>query len=363
MEKRTPLYEAHVAAGGKIVPFAGYQLPVQYGTGVIREHKAVREAAGLFDVSHMGEVLCEGPDALANLNALLTNSFDDMADGRARYSPMCNERGGCVDDLIVYKRADERYFIVVNAANKDKDFAWMCEHAFGDVEFTDVSDEYAQIALQGPRAIEILAKLTSAESIPTKYYTAVFDAEVAGMPCIVSKTGYTGEDGVEIYLAPEHAVAMWDALLAAGSEEGLIPCGLGARDTLRMEAAMPLYGHEMDDDVTPLEAGLGFAVKMSKPDFIGKAALEAAGEPTRQRVGLQVSGRGIIREHQDVFAGETLVGHTTSGTHCPHLGRAVGMALIAAEHAEVGTPLWVDVRGRRVDVEVTPLPFYKRTQA
>ena len=194
MELKTPLYDAHVKAGGKIVPFGGYLLPVQYETGVIKEHMAVRTQAGLFDVSHMGEVLCEGKDALANLQMLLTNNFDNMVDGQARYSPMCNENGGTVDDLIVYKKSEEHYFIVVNAANKDKDFQWMLDHQFGDVTFTDVSDRWAQLALQGPKAMEILRKLTEEACIPKKYYHAVFGAEVAGIPCIVSKTGYTGED-------------------------------------------------------------------------------------------------------------------------------------------------------------------------
>jgi aminomethyltransferase len=362
MELKTPLYDAHVRDGGKIVPFAGYLLPVQYEPGVIKEHMAVRTRAGLFDVSHMGEILCEGKDALANIQKLLTNNFDNLADGQARYSPMCNENGGTVDDLIVYKRSDEHYFIVVNAANKDKDYQWMLSHRFGEVTFTDVSDQYSQLALQGPKAMEILRKLVSEDSIPKKYYHAVFDGEVAGMPCIVSKTGYTGEDGVEIYLDSGLAEKMWDTLLANGKEEGLIPCGLGARDTLRMEAAMPLYGHEMDDEVTPLETGLGFAVKMAKEDFIGKAALEAKGEPSRNRVGLKVTGRGIIREHQEVFADGKQIGLTTSGTHCPYLGYPAAMALVDEAYTEIGTRVTVEVRGRKVDAEIVALPFYKRTK-
>lgn len=362
MERKTPLYEAHVEAGGKIVPFGGYLLPVQYKEGVIKEHMAVRTQAGLFDVSHMGEILCQGKDALANLQMMLTNNFDDLTDGQARYSPMCNEQGGTVDDLIVYKKADEDYFIVVNAANRDKDYQWMLDHQFGKVTFTDVSDQYAQLALQGPKALEILRKVTTEENIPKKYYHAVFDAEAADIPCIISKTGYTGEDGVEIYLDSARAQEMWDALLAAGKEEGLIPCGLGARDTLRMEAAMPLYGHEMDDQVTPLEAGLGFAVKMTKEDFIGKKALEEKGGPARKRIGLKVTGRGIIREHQDVYLGDRLIGHTTSGTHCPYLGCPVAMALVDADCTEPGTKVEADVRGRRVEAEIVPLPFYKRNK-
>lgn len=362
MEKKTPLYDAHVKAGGKVVPFAGYLLPVQYESGVIKEHMAVRTQAGLFDVSHMGEVLCEGKDALANLQKLLTNNFDNMVDGQARYSPMCNENGGTVDDLIVYKHSDEHYFIVVNAANKDKDYQWMLDHQFGEVTFTDVSDQYAQLALQGPKAMEILRKLTAEENIPKKYYHAVFDTEAAGMPCIISKTGYTGEDGVEIYLASEYAEKMWDAILEAGKEEGIIPCGLGARDTLRLEAAMPLYGHEMDDEVTPLETGLNFAVKMAKEDFIGKAALEAKGEPKIKRIGLKVTGRGIIREHADVYVGEKCIGHTTSGTHCPYLGYPIAMALVDADQGELGSKVSVEVRGRMIEAEVVALPFYKRAK-
>lgn len=363
MELKTPLYDAHVKAGCKIVPFAGYLLPVQYGTGVITEHMAVREKAGLFDVSHMGEVLCQGKDALANLQKLLTNDFTNMVDGQARYSPMCNENGGTVDDLIVYKRGDNDYFIVVNAANKDKDYQWMLDHQFGEVTFTDASSEYGQIALQGPKAMEILKKLTAEENIPKKYYHAVFDTEVAGIPCIISKTGYTGEDGVELYLASENAEKMWDALLEAGKDEGLIPCGLGARDTLRMEAAMPLYGHEMDDEISPLETGLKFAVKMGKEeDFIGKKAMEERGEPKITRIGLKVTGRGIIREHQDIYVGEKKIGHTTSGTHCPFLGYPIAMALVDAGSVEIGNKVEVDVRGRKVEAEVIALPFYKRAK-
>ena len=362
MELKTPLYDAHVKAGGKIVPFGGYLLPVQYGTGVIKEHMAVRTQAGLFDVSHMGEVLCEGKDALQNLQMILTNNFDNMVDGQARYSPMCNENGGTVDDLIVYKKSDDHYFIVVNAANKDKDYQWMLDHQFGEVIFTDVSEQYAQLALQGPKAMEILKKLTAEENIPKKYYHAVFDTEVAGIPCIISKTGYTGEDGVELYLDSSNAEKMWDALLEAGKEDGLIPCGLGARDTLRMEAAMPLYGHEMDDTVSPLETGLGFAVKMKKDDFIGKAALEEKEAPQRTRIGLKVTGRRIIREHQEVFKDGEKIGLTTSGTHCPYLGYPIAMALVAEGSAELGDKVEVEVRGRKVEAEVVALPFYKRSK-
>lgn len=357
MEKKTPLYDVHVESKGKIVPFGGYLLPVQY-QGVIAEHMAVREAAGLFDVSHMGEIMCEGKDAIANLNHLLTNDYTTMYDGQARYSPMCNENGGVVDDLIVYKVRDDHYFIVVNAANKDKDYAWMKEHEFGDCVFTDISADVAQIALQGPKAETILKKLVSEEDIPKKYYSCYFHKNVGGMDCIISRTGYTGEDGFEFYLAAEEAPKMWKLLLETGKEEGLVPCGLGARDTLRMEAAMPLYGHEMDDEITPLETGLGVFVKMAKEEFIGKAALEAK-EPTIKRVGLKVTGRGIIREHMDVYDGDKKIGHTTSGTHCPYVGAPIAMALIDKEYAAIGTKVQAEVRGRKVEAEVVKLPFYK----
>ena len=362
MELKTPLYEEHVKAGGKVVPFAGYLLPVQYPAGVIKEHMAVRTQAGLFDVSHMGEVLCTGPDAKANLQMLLTNDYTKIKDGQAKYSPMCNEHGGTVDDLIVYRKSEEEYLIVVNAANKEKDYQWMLDHQFGNVTFTDVSEQYAQLALQGPKALDILRKLTKEEWIPQKYYHAVFDAEVAGIPCIVSKTGYTGEDGVELYLASEYAAQMWNALLEAGKEEGLIPCGLGARDTLRMEAAMPLYGHEMNEEISPLEAGLTFAVKLAKEDFIGKKALEEAGEPKRERIGLKVTGRGIIREEQTVICAGEEIGTTTSGTHCPYLGYPIAMALVQAGKVTPGDKVEVNVRGRNVEAEVVELPFYKRAK-
>lgn len=361
IEKKTPLYEAHLKAGGKMVPFAGYMLPVQYGTGVNAEHMAVRQAAGMFDVSHMGEVLCQGPDALDNLNRILTNDFTNMKVGQARYSPMCNDNGGTVDDLIVYKIEEGQYFIVVNAANKDKDVKWLQEHGQGDVTFKDVSDQFAQIAVQGPKAIDIVRKISSDDDIPQKYYHVKTSAQVAGVPCMVSTTGYTGEEGVELYLPAGKATKVWDALLEAGKDEGLIPCGLGARDTLRMEAGMPLYGHEMDDEISPIEAGLAFAVKMNKEDFIGKAAMESAGEPDTVRVGLAVTGRGIVREHQDVYdKNGNKVGMTTSGTKVPSIDRPIAMARVPRGCADIGTALNVDVRGRMVECEIVKLPFYSR---
>ena len=362
-ECRTSLYDTHVKYGGKMVPFAGFLLPVQYEkTGVIKEHMAVRTGCGLFDVSHMGEILCEGEGALANLNDLLTNDFTGMYDGQARYSPMCNEEGGVVDDLIVYKIRENRYFIVVNAANKDKDFEWMLAHQRDGAIFTDISQKIGQIALQGPLAQRILSRVSAEECIPGRYYSCVAEGKAAGIECLISRTGYTGEEGFELYMDSEKAPALWEALMEAGKEDGLTPCGLGARDTLRLEAAMPLYGHEMDDEVTPLETGLGFAVKMAKEDFVGKDALIAQGEPKRKRIGLKVTGRGIIREHQDVFVDGKVIGHTTSGTHCPFLGYPIGMALVDAAYTEEGTKEEVEVRGRIVEAFVVALPFYKRSK-
>ena len=358
--KRTPLYEAHLRCGGKMVEFGGFEMPVQYGTGVIREHMAVRTACGLFDVSHMGEVIMQGPDTVKNLNRLLTNDYTVIEDGQARYSPMCNDRGGTVDDLIVYKISGDRYFVVVNASNREKDVVWIKAHVSGDLTAEDVSDSYGQIALQGPLAERILLRLTAPENIPRKNYTALWDRSVGGVNCIVSRTGYTGSDGFELYTAAADAEKLWDLLLEAGKEDGLIPCGLGARDTLRLEAGMPLYGHELSDTISPLTSGLGFFVKMDKPDFIGKAALEAAGTPAQCRVGLKAVGRGIMREHQEIFADGRKIGLTTSGTHCPFIGFPAAMALVDREFAAVGTRVQVDVRGRLVEAEIVKLPFYKK---
>ena len=357
MERKTPLYDLHVELGGRIVPFAGYLLPVQYPKGVIHEHMAVREGVGLFDVSHMGEVRFEGAGALKALNHLMANDMTGMVDGQVRYSPMLNEEGGIVDDLVVCRFDDARYMAVVNAANREKDVNWMRENLFGDCQLTDMSDDVAQLALQGPKAEAVFAKVCDQEP-PAGYYTFIPEMTVAGVKCLVSRTGYTGEDGFELYCANADAPALWNALLEAGKDDGLIPCGLGARDTLRLEAAMPLYGHEMDDTVSPFETGLGWAVKMHKDDFIGKAALAGNEQPARRRVGIEITGRGIAREHCDMYLNGKKIGVTTSGTHCPYLGKAVAMALIDGP-AEDGA-LTVDVRGRQIEAKFVPLPFYQR---
>lgn len=357
MELKTPLYPRHLSAGGKMVPFAGYLLPVQYSS-IIAEHQAVRTAAGLFDVSHMGEFVVEGPGAQEALDRILTNTVAGMADGRIRYSPLCYESGGTVDDLLVYRLSAQRYLLVVNAACREKDFQHIQEHLMDGITLTDVSEQYALMALQGPVSEQILRKLTEEKDIPPKSYTFTEQAVVAGKTCLLSRTGYTGEDGFELYCAPEDACHLWDALMEAGQELGLLPCGLGARDTLRLEAGMPLYGHELSPSISPLECGLGFAVKLNKAeDFPGKAALS---QPQKRiRVGLKITGRGIVRENCDVFINGEKVGITTSGTHSPHLGYPIAMALLQSGDYPVGTTVEADVRGRRVEAVVTPMPFYK----
>ncbi|MBQ1506019.1 MAG: glycine cleavage system aminomethyltransferase GcvT [Erysipelotrichales bacterium] len=349
MAFKTPLYDEHVRLNGKIVEFGGYLLPVQYPSGVIAEHMAVRTGAGIFDVSHMGEILYKGKDALANLNYVLTNDFTNLKIGRIRYSVMCYEDGGCVDDLIVYRLGEESYLCVVNAGNRVKDAAWMKEHLFGDVEFKDISDDVAQLAIQGPLSGEVLGKYTE---FPEKYYSFI-ETTILGKNCMVSQTGYTGEYGFEIYCRKEDVVEIYRELL---KDERLVPCGLGARDTLRLEAGMPLYGHEMDETVSPLETGLDFGVKLHK-DFIGKEGI--LNRVNRHRIGIKMIGRGIAREHCDVYKDGELIGHTTSGTHLPYLKGAYAMALVK-EDLPAGTKIEVDIRGKRVEGEVTALPFYKR---
>lgn len=360
MEQKTPLYEWHLAHGGKIVPFAGYLLPVQYEDGVIAEHTAVRKIAGLFDVSHMGEILVEGPRALEAVQRLVTADCAGMESGRVRYALLCNDDGGIIDDLVVCKLDDERYFLVVNAANREKDFAWIEARVGEGAKATDVSDRYAQIALQGPASPLILSRLADSASIPEKYYTLVEKGAVAGVSCIVSKTGYTGELGYELYCSPSDAVSLWESLLAAGAAEGLRPCGLGSRDTLRLEASMPLYGHEMDETVTPFEASLTGAVKLDKKDFIGKRSLAAKQSNARVRVGVVVIGHGIARGGEAVLRDGKETGRTTSGSWCPTLQGAFAMAMVNREDSDPGTPLEIIVRGKSVAACVTPLPFYSR---
>ncbi len=364
--RRTPLYERHRAAGGKIVAFAGWEMPVQY-SGVIEEHRAVRGAAGLFDVSHMGEIRVAGPGAEAFLQRLTPNDVTRLSPGQAHYSAFLTEAGTYIDDLLVYRLGAEEFLVVVNAANAAKDFAWVEGHAAGapDVSAEDVSERYALLALQGPRAVEILrplAEMAGAESLEAVKFYRFARGAVDGAPAILSRTGYTGEDGFELYLAPEDAPRIWDRLLAAGAGAGLVPAGLGARDTLRLEAGMALYGHEIDDTTTPWEADLGWTVKLEAGDFVGKEAIvrQKATGIERRLVGFEVEGRGIARDGHRVLDGEREVGHVTSGTWSPTFEKALGMAYVPIALAEPGGGIGIDVRGRRLAARVAKLPFYRR---
>ena len=361
MERKTPLYETHLEHGAKIINFGGYLMPVQYPPGIKAEHMAVRQAAGLFDICHMGQIFCRGPKALEALNLLLTNDYTTLKTGSARYANMLNEDGGILDDVIVYRLDEEEYMIAVNAGTKEQDFEWMTSHSSG-AEFEQVFDQMGCLALQGPKAKEILLKLTEEDRLPAKYYTIQKDSILGEIPCMISRTGYTGEFGYEIYAARDRMAELWHLILDAGKEEGVMPIGLGARDTLRLEAGMPLYGNDLTPEITPLEAGLSYGIKMEKPDFIGKRALLEKGEPAIRRVGLKVTGRGIVREHQDLYLGQEKIGNTTSGTFAPYLKQAIAMGYVRAEHAAPGTILEADVRGRRVEVEIVTLPFYTRAK-
>lgn len=357
--KRTPLYEVYKDEA-KLVPFAGWEMPVQFA-GIKAEHEAVRTRAGLFDVSHMGEVEISGPDALALVQKLTTNDASKLQVGQAQYSLMCYPDGGTVDDLLVY-RGEDSFMLVINAANIDKDLEWIEKQAEGEVTVRDISRETAQLALQGPLAEQILQKLTKTDLSSIGFFRFRQDVDLDGAIALVSRSGYTGEDGFEIYLSPDDAPSTWKKILEAGADEGVVPCGLGARDTLRLEARLPLYGHELSASITPLEAGLGFAVKLDKGDFIGRDALlkqKEEGVP-RKLVGLEMIGRGIARAHYPVYVGEEEVGEVTSGTQSPTLGKNVALALIDSRYAETGNRVHVDVRGKRVEAAIVPTPFYKR---
>jgi glycine cleavage system T protein (aminomethyltransferase) len=357
--KRTPLYECHREAGARLVEFAGWEMPVQY-QGVIEEHRAVRTAAGMFDVSHMGEIRVKGPRAEAFLQQLTPNDVSKLAPGRAHYSGLLTERGTYVDDLLIYRLGAEELLVVVNASNVARDFEWIASRAGSGAEVTDESDRWALLAVQGPQAVEILRPLVTPGAADLKYY-GFLQGEVAGRPAILSRTGYTGEDGFELYLAPEHAPEVWRRLLEAGVQ----PAGLGARDTLRLEAAMALYGHEIDETTTPFEAGLAWVVKMNKGDFLGREALAAQqAEGLRRRlVGFEVQGRGIARQGHEVKAEGRTVGAVTSGTWSPTFEKAIGMAYVPSGPSgivEPGTPLEIDVRGRPLPAVVVEMPFYRR---
>ncbi len=360
--RRTPLYDLHREAGGKMVPFAGWEMPVQY-TGVIEEHTAVRERAGLFDVSHMGEVRVEGAGATAFLDALTPNHVAKLGIGRAHYSGLLNEQGTYLDDLLIYRLAEESYLVVVNASNSDRDFAWIAEHAPTGVTVENVSDSYTLLALQGPRALEILAPLTDTDVGAIRYYGFAF-GQVAGVRALISRTGYTGEDGVELYLPPDGAPTVWRKLFEAGAAHGLVPAGLGARDTLRLEAGMALYGHELNETTTPLEAGLSWVVKLEKGHFVGRDALVAqkARGIERRLAGFEIEGRGIAREGHPVIVEGVPVGAVTSGTWSPTFQKALGLAYVPVGRSEVGTPIAIEVRGKRLPARIATTPFYQRSK-
>ncbi len=360
--KRTPLYEKHVAAGARLVPFAGWEMPVQY-TGVLEEHRAVREAVGLFDVSHMGEIIVRGRDAEAYLQRLTPNNVAQLTPGRAHYSGLLTDAGTYIDDLLIYRMAPAEFLVVVNAANTDKDFAWMESRRQGDVELDNASDRYALLALQGPRAVETLAPLVDPAVLDLKYYRFT-QGTVAGRPALISRTGYTGEDGFELYMDPGEAPRTWDELVEAGASSGLLLAGLGARDTLRLEAGMALYGHDIDDTTTPLEAGLDWVVKLDKGDFIGRQVLvnQQREGIARKLVGFELEERGIAREGCKVMAEGKEVGKVTSGTFAPTLERAIGMTYLPLALAEPGTEIAVEVRGKRRAARVVALPFYRRSR-
>ncbi|WP_449536924.1 glycine cleavage system aminomethyltransferase GcvT [Ferdinandcohnia sp. Marseille-Q9671] len=360
--KRTPLFQEYQNHGAKTIDFGGWDLPVQFSS-IKEEHEAVRTKAGLFDVSHMGEIDVKGKDSLAYLQKMMTNDVALLKDGATQYTAMCYEDGGTVDDLLIYKKSDDHYLLVVNASNTDKDFDWLKQHVFGDVEVVNISNEIGQLALQGPVAEAVLQKLTATDLSEITFFKFKDDVEIAGKKTLVSRTGYTGEDGFEVYCQAEDAAFLWNAILEAGELEGVLPCGLGARDTLRFEANLALYGQELSKDITPIEAGIGFAVKPNKEaDFFGKAALKQQkkeGAP-RKIVGIEMIDKGIPRHGYEVFVGDEQVGEVTTGTQSPTLQKNIGLVLMKKEYAELGTEVEVQVRKKRLKAVVVATPFYKR---
>ncbi len=359
MEKKTPLYEKHKALGADIQPFAGYLMPIKY-EGVTSEHMAVRKAVGVFDLSHMGEFRVTGPDSTAFLDYLLTNDAD-IPVGKAYYTAMCYPDGGIVDDLIVYRLGRDEYLLVVNASNIEKDWAWVESHKNGfKVKIADESDDTALVAIQGPDAQKTAAKLTDADLEKVGYYEH-FTGTFAGVPALVARTGYTGEDGFEIYVKAEAAETVWDRVLEAGSESGIVPAGLGARDTLRLELGYPLYGNDIDQRVSPIEAKLGWVVKLkTDKDFVGRESLRRQKDekPARSLVGLSVVGRGFPRHGAPLFQGERRVGTITSGSIAPALNQTVCLGLVEYGLRKSGTELEAEVRGKRIPVKVVGVPFY-----
>ncbi|NCG21711.1 MAG: glycine cleavage system aminomethyltransferase GcvT [Rhodobacterales bacterium] len=345
--RTTPFTSKHVEAGARMVPFAGFSMPVQY-SGLKAEHLQVRASVGLFDVSHMGEVWFRGPKAEDALMWLLSNAIRRIPTGGAQYNAMCNTEGGVVDDVFVYKVGPEEFMVCVNAANREKDFAWMIANNPHGADIVDEGDGWAQIAIQGPKGVEVADKLTNHDLASMKRHRLVMGTFAGVEGCIMARTGYTGEDGFEVFIPSVNAAPVWDAVLTAGEEFGILPIGLGARDTLRLEVGNCLYGHELTDTTTPLQAGLGWVTKLRKPGgFIGAEAIAARkdGEP-RKLVKLRMTGKRIAREHMPVLFGEDVVGEVTSGTKGPSVGEGIALAYVDVAHTEPGTELVVDVRGR-----------------
>ncbi len=360
--KRTILFDSYAEYGGKTIDFGGWELPVQFSS-IKAEHEAVRTKAGLFDVSHMGEVLVTGEGALSYLQKMVTNDVSKLKDGQAQYTAMCYENGGTVDDLLIYKRGDNNYLLVVNASNINKDLEWMNSHATDDVKIEDASSSYALLALQGPIAQKVLQTLTDEPLADIKFFRFKENVDISGHQVLVSRTGYTGEDGFEIYGTPEAIVALWSVILKAGESEGVVPAGLGARDTLRFEAGLPLYGQELSKDITPLETGLGFVVKVNKEeDFFGKEVLVSQKEngAPRKLVGVEMIDKGIPRTGYKVFIGEEQIGEVTTGTQSPTLKKNIGFALLNSEHTAEGTEIEVEIRAKRLKAVIIATPFYKR---
>jgi aminomethyltransferase len=361
MLKRTPLYDLHCRYGGQMVPFAGWEMPVQY-SGIIEEHLAVRRNVGLFDVSHMGEFRLKGPDALAAADYLTVNDPKKLVDGQAQYTAICNEQGGIVDDLIVYREAADEILIVANAANADKDFAWIQAHLRGDVTAADESSQWGELALQGPRAEELLQGLVSIDLKGLGFFHFTH-TPVGGIPCILSRTGYTGEDGFEILCAWDDTPALWEKLFAAGKPFPLLPCGLGCRDTLRLESRLSLHGNDIDESTNPLEAGLAWITKLDKGDFIGRDALlkvKAEGL-SRKLVGFELLSPGVPRAHYKVEEQGREIGRVTSGMLSTFLKRSIGLAYVEMPYTALGSEFDIVIREKRVRAKVVPTPFWKGT--
>ena len=359
MALRTPLHDTHVRAGARMVEFAGWDMPVQYA-GLLGEHEAVRTRVGLFDVSHMGEVVFRGPRALEAVSRLFTNDLSKVVDGQAQYGCLCREDGGIVDDVIVYRRGPEDLLVCVNAANRQKDFDWLSGNSPG-VDVKNESDDWGQLALQGPLAAQLLQRLTNVNLSAVKNYRFA-GGEVAGIPCLVARTGYTGEDGFELFCPAAETPRLWDALVEAGQHERIAPCGLGARDSLRLEMAYRLYGSDMDDHTTPLEAGLGWVVKLDKGEFVGRAALARQKEQGLQRklVGFVLTDPGIARHGYPVLHEGRRVGEVTSGTRSPTLKVSVGLAYVPPALAAEGSTFAVEIRGKPAAAKVVKTPFHTR---